>query len=229
MACPCCFPCTCETSWLPREGNLTSITLSVKRLNCSGYTISETLSIPQESPNPQQILSVSKLQQNSNECVSGPHLATGLGAASILISFRRCPLELFLTFRDYYQLDIRLLQGFVTPWARCDASFLGGNGVDNSKPYFPIAGFNAGSRAGVWLSSFFKTESGILWSSITGPWCNSIKTEQDSLELTSSVTIPQSSASDPCAVTKRNAQGRPHPAVTIDYETKLTLRFNMLP
>jgi hypothetical protein len=227
MVCPCCTPpCTCTTSWLPREGNLTSITYSVKRLNCSGYTISETLSIPQESPNAQQRISVSKLQQTSNECVSGPHSATDRGAAGIFISFRRCPLDLFVGFTDYYQLRF---PGPFGGWNFCDASDLLGQGLDNSTPYYGFAGFNTGSGNGVFQNAFFTTESGVRWNTITGPWCASIKTQQDTLEYTREIHIPQSSAQDPCTVTTRNAQGTPAPAVTIYYENKITLSFNMLP
>jgi len=224
MACPCCYPCTCNTSWDSREGNLTSMTYSVTRLNCAGFTISETLSIPPTSPNPQQSVEVYKAQQNSNECVSGPNGMTGVGAAYIYIFFRRCPLRVLFSFRDYYQMKTRVQEGAVVPWAPCDPVFFDGQGVDNSKAYHEFTGINTGSN-----SYFFATESGKLWSDIAGPWCASLKTAQDTLDFTTSQLIPQSNAQDFCVRTKRDFQGTPDPAITISYEHKIKLSFNVLP
>jgi hypothetical protein len=223
MACPCCAGCTCDTSWLPREGNLTSMTCEVKRTNCAGYTLSQTLSIPQASPNAQPRLSARKVQQTSNECVFGVNGVTGRGAATLSIFFSRCPLSVLITFRDYYQMNVRLRPGFVTPWAPCEPTFFEGEDVDNSKAYALFAGFNIGTGARVPQNNFFKTESGVLWQNITGPWCSSLKTAEDTLELQSVSVIPVRSQ-DECIVTLNS--GVP---ISITYELKLTLRFNMLP
>jgi hypothetical protein len=131
--------------------------------------------------------------------------------------------------RDYYQMDIEFQEGFVTPWAPCDPVFFGGQDVDNSKAYHEFAGTSAGSSIGVSQSSFFKTEAGVLWNSITGPWCASLKTPQDTLDFSGQIVIPEFNASDPCVRTKRNSQGTPAPAITISYEYKINLGFSMLP
>jgi hypothetical protein len=221
MVCPCCYACTCDTSWLPREGNLTSITYSVKRLNCAPYEISLTLPIPEASPNQQQLIGDRKVQQTSNVCVSGPRGTTGLGAALISIRFRRCPLNLFATFADYYQMLVRLGGQDIVPYAPCDYSGFEGQGVDDSLAYVLFGGFNIGSSLA--QSTFFETESGTKWSNISGPWCASIKTAEDTLTIARSLLIPASNVSDPCVRTPRP------PAVTINYESELKLSFSMLP
>jgi hypothetical protein len=120
-------------------------------------------------------------------------------------------------------MNTRLRPGFVTPWAPCDFTVFDGGDVDNSKAYVEYYGINIGTAGGVPQNNFFKTESGVFWNNITGPWCASLKTAQDTLEFTGGTVIPVQNQ-DQCIVTLNS--GTP---ISISYEFKLTLSFNMLP
>ena len=213
MACPCCYDCNCETTWLPRAGGLTSVSAAVRRLNCDGYEISNTLVIPQRKPAGGNRVESVKYQQTSNVCLTGVYGRSGLGAAFLDIRFTRCPLDLLIIWQEFYQFRT---PGF-TPM--CDASGLIGQGLDESRSYMGYSGYNIGTRAA--NANKFITTDGIKWVDLKDA-CRSIETQEKSFVVPISGFHPSSTA-DGCVRSVAS------PSTLIQYEFEVSLEFNPLP